>query len=425
MTVAVIGAGISGLVTALRLKQAGCRVTVFESSDRVGGKLRSARLDGMTVDMGAEAFVRRRPEVMDLAAELGLADDIVSPVGRRPAVYADGGLYPFPARQLMGIPADAHEVSVPLAWAPGSDVSLGALVRERLGDEVVGRCVDPMLGGVYSAHADDVSLRAALPALAAELDAGATSLTAAVGAVLARSTATGPVFGAFRSGYQELLDALAAQLEGAILLNAPVPELRPGWMLRGWWFDKVVLAAPPQQVARITRTSFPQLARAVGAIPAANSAIVTLVLPDTVALPDYSGVLVASRQVLTAKAFTLSTQKWGADTRPGPTVRVSLGRLGVSRILDEDDQSIIDVARADLETALGVTAVPVSAAVQRWYEGIPVYTPGHLDRLAEIEAATPPGLVLTGAYFDGVGVAACIAHAEAAAERVLERQAAG
>ncbi|BDH57151.1 protoporphyrinogen oxidase [Tsukamurella sp. PLM1] len=414
--VAVVGAGISGLVAALRLQQAGARVTVFESGNRVGGKLRSETIGGERLDVGAEAFVRRRPEVLALADELGLADQVVEPAGRRPALFADGALRGGFGRTLMGIPAAADEVRIPLRWNPGADASIGALVRSRLGDEVVERSVDPMVSGVFAAHADDVSVRAALPALAARLDAGAGTLGEAVRDALGEPS-DGPVFGAFRGGYQQLLDALVERLGDRIMLGAPVPEVRPGWSLRGSLFDAVVLAVPAPQVGRLLGLNLPELGDAVGKIPAASSALVTLRLPDATELPDLSGVLVATREQVSAKAFTLSGRKW--DHLPGGTVRLSYGRLGVSRIVDDLDAGLIAAAREDLSFVLGIDTEPEAVHVQRWYEGIPVYLPGHRATLDAIEAATPKGLALAGAYFDGVGVPACIARAEAAAQRVL------
>ncbi|GAB3126452.1 protoporphyrinogen oxidase [Tsukamurella serpentis] len=414
--VAVVGAGISGLIAALRLQQAGARVTVFESGSRVGGKLRSEMIGGERVDVGAEAFVRRRPEVLDLAAELGLADSLVVPAGRRPALFADGAVRSTFGRTLLGIPVDAEEVQIPLRWAAGSDASLGALVRSRFGDEVVERSVDPMVSGVYAAHADDVSVRAALPALAERLDAGAVSLSEAVVETLGEPDDT-PVFGTFRGGYQQLLDALVERLGDRIQLGAPVPEVRPGWNVRGSGFDAVVLAVPAPQVARLVGQHLPDLGAAVSKIPAASSALVTFRLPENVELPDLSGILVASREQVSAKALTLSGRKW--DHLPDGTVRLSFGRLGVSRIVDDLDAGLIAAAREDLAFMLGIDAEPVASHVQRWYEGIPVYLPGHRDTLTAIEQATPRGLALAGAYFDGVGVPACIARAESAVAQVL------
>ncbi|WP_415847147.1 FAD-dependent oxidoreductase, partial [Tsukamurella strandjordii] len=263
----------------------------------------------------------------------------------------------------------------------------------------------------------DVSVRAALPALAERLDAGADSLGTAVRDALGEPN-DAPIFGTFRGGYQQLLDALSERLGDRIMLGAPVPEVRPQWNLRGSMFDAVVLAVPAPQVGRLVSGYYPELGAAVAQIPAASSALVTLRLPDDTPLPDLSGVLVASREQVSAKAITLSGRKW--DHIPDGAVRLSYGRLGVSRIVDDLDGGLIAAARDDLATVLGVTAEPTAVHVQRWYEGIPVYLPGHRDILAAIEAATPAGMVLAGAYFDGVGVPACIARAEAAVKRVLE-----
>ena len=86
-TYCVVGGGISGLVAAYRLRAlAGddADITVFDPADRLGGILRTERLGGQPMDIGAEAFVVRRPEVPALLAELGLAGRQISTTGVRP-----------------------------------------------------------------------------------------------------------------------------------------------------------------------------------------------------------------------------------------------------------------------------------------------------------------------------------------------------
>uniref|UniRef100_UPI00036A1BB9 FAD-dependent oxidoreductase n=1 Tax=Rhodococcus sp. R1101 TaxID=1170698 RepID=UPI00036A1BB9 len=194
-TVAVVGGGISGLVAAYRLRRslgAAARIVVLERSSRLGGKLRTVPFAGDPVDVGAEAFIARRPEVLALAEELGLSDHIVHPSGARPLLYAGARVHPLPTGTLMGIPASAESVeglvddetlariaaepTVPLEWTRSSDVSVAELVRSRFGEQVVRRSVDPLLGGVYSGLSDTAGVRATVPTLAAALDAGATSL---------------------------------------------------------------------------------------------------------------------------------------------------------------------------------------------------------------------------------------------------------
>jgi diapolycopene oxygenase len=61
--IAVIGAGIGGLTSALRLAHAGCAVTIFERNERVGGKLNVLLADGYTWDMGPSLLTM--PHVFD------------------------------------------------------------------------------------------------------------------------------------------------------------------------------------------------------------------------------------------------------------------------------------------------------------------------------------------------------------------------
>ena len=79
--VAVVGGGITGLAAAWALADApgAPRVVVLEATWRVGGKLAVGELDGITVDLGAESMLARRPEGVELAAQVGLADDLLTP----------------------------------------------------------------------------------------------------------------------------------------------------------------------------------------------------------------------------------------------------------------------------------------------------------------------------------------------------------
>ena len=195
----VVGGGISGLVAAYRLRvTAGpqASITLFDPADRLGGVLRTERVGGQLIDVGAEAFVARRPEVPALLAELGLAGTQVGTTGARPLIYSQGRLHPMPRDTLQGIPAQASslvglvdeatvarmvdERTRPFAWRRGSDPAVADLVGDRFGEQVVARSVDPLLAGVYAGSAATIGLRSAVPTLAAALDRGAANLTDAV-----------------------------------------------------------------------------------------------------------------------------------------------------------------------------------------------------------------------------------------------------
>ncbi|WP_189093992.1 protoporphyrinogen oxidase [Nocardia jinanensis] len=443
MRIAVVGGGISGLVAAYRLRRSlgeSAAITVADIRDRIGGVLRTSEIAGEPFDLGAEAFVGRRPEVPELLRELGIADQLVHPAGLRPLIWSGGRTHPLPGRTLMGIPATAAAVAGlvdaetvariaaeperPLTWRPGTDTDVHSLVADRFGEQTVARSVDPLLGGVYAGSARSIGVRAALPTLAAALDGGAESLTEAVSAVLPPPS-DAPVFGALRDGYGALLAALAAHTAAVTVQETAITGLR---RVSGGWavdpigeFEAVVLATPAPVTARLLVDIAPAAANAAAGIELSSSALVALELPKDTALPPNSGVLVATGEPLRAKAFTLSSRKWAHLAARGTAlVRVSFGRFGDDAVLGLSDAELIDAATADLATVTGAPIIPRSAIVQRWPGGLAQYAPGHTERIAEIESALAgfDDLAVTGAYLHGVGVPACVAAATRAAARI-------
>ncbi|MDI6627489.1 MAG: protoporphyrinogen oxidase [Rhodococcus sp. (in: high G+C Gram-positive bacteria)] len=442
---AVVGGGISGLVAAYRLRQScgpGAEITVVEASSRLGGTLRTTAVGADSLDVGAEAFIGRRPEVPALLAELGLSDQLVYPAPVRPLVYSGGRTHALPVGTLMGIPSSADsvrdlvdpedlhlietETSRPFAWTAGSDVGVADLVGTRFGSQVVSRSVDPLLGGVYSGSSSSIGIRAALPTLAAALDGGAANLTEAVLAALP-TPSPGPVFGGLRDGYAVLLDALVAATDARTVVGSGVGEIRResgGWFVEGVGrVDGVVLAVPAPILGRLIAEVAPAASQAARNIDLASSVVVALAFPKTTELPQNSGILVATDAGLDVKAFTLSSRKWPhLEERDAVLLRASLGRFGDTTASDRSDAESIQIALADLATVANIDAQPLAATVQRWPGGLPQYAPGHLDRVAAIEAgvADLPGLEVTGAWQRGVGVPACIASATTAAARLIE-----
>jgi len=455
--VAVVGGGVSGLAAAHRLRTRlgpGATITVLEQRDRTGGVLRTVDLAGVPYDVGAEAFLARRPEMAVLLAELGLSGEQVHPTAAKASLRADGRIAALPAATLLGVPtsaarldgllsaaglaAVAAEPALPLGWERGGDVALGGLLRERFGEELADRLADPLLGGVYSGRVDALGLRATIPALAAALDDGAPSLTAAADAATPpparRDAAPAPVFGALSGGYRVLLDALAAEADAHLRLGATVRELRPhetGWRLilgpttgpEVLDVDAVVLAIPAPAAARLLSEAAPSAARSAAEIELASSVVVALAYrgEDAAGLPSTSGALIATGEPLSAKAFTHSTNKWSHLSPDGLVrLRASLGRFGEAAALQVEDAELVRRVRADLATLTGITAEPVAVHVQRWGGGLPQYGVGHLDRARAIEHGLPAGLAVAGSALHGVGVPACIGTGRAAADRLIE-----
>jgi oxygen-dependent protoporphyrinogen oxidase len=477
--VVIVGGGISGLAAAFFLRNEAVRVTVLEGSPRLGGKLSVSELAGVAIDEGAEALLVTRPEGTGLIAEAGLADQRVAPGTTSSAIWTLGALRPLPRRQFMGVPSDLAELaesgvltaegvaraSQDLELPPtprDGDVPVAAYIGARLGDEVVDRLVDPLLGGVYAGRSAELSFDATLPALAAasrhhrSLAEAARSLLPPPapapadgqnGAPASAVRAAPSVFTTLTGGLG-MLPGYLAKTSGAEVRTATLArELTPaatGWRLTVGPVaapehvdaDAVILAVPARPAGRLL-ADVPGVSAAVtafGEISYASMAIVTLAYPRSafpapgLAARGWSGYLVPAVDGRAVKAVTFSTVKWphlagptASGAGPLEIVRCSVGRIGEEALLQRADDDLVALAAAELAEAAGVRGAPAATRVTRWGGALPQYTVGHLDRVARIRAtvAAQPGLAVCGAAYDGVGIPACVATARAAVAQVV------
>jgi protoporphyrinogen/coproporphyrinogen III oxidase len=463
-TVAVVGAGITGLATAWRLQRTapGVRVLVLEQAARHGGALLAQALDvegTVRADVGAEAMLARRPEAIALAEEVGLGEDLLHPATTRAAIYSRGSLHPMPRGTVMGVPGDpqalrgllteqevarvAAEPALPAAPVT-ADVDVAGFVAGRMGAAVVERLVEPLLGGVYAGRADHLSLKATVPALWPAAMRGGSLLEEVRRQVGGSGTAVGsgsgaPVFAGIRGGVARLADRLRERLQERgvqVRTRACVQALRPdagGWQLelgpagRGAVLraDAVVLALPAGRAGRLLTGVAPQAAVELAGIRTASLAIGSFVVPASVLDGLHvSGFLVPPAEGRLVKAATFSSLKWEwltATASGKAVVRVSIGRAGEERALQLPDAELLRAAAADLEDLLD-RPVPVDSSVlTRWGGALPQYEVGHVERVERIRAAIAeqPRLAVAGASYDGVGIPACIVSADAAASAVL------
>ena len=451
--IAVVGGGISGLAAAWFAKQLApdADVTVFEASSRLGGKVAVGEVGGIRVDLGAEAILNLRPEAVDLVRAVGLGEDVVHPETMSASLWSRGALVPMPKGHLMGIPGDAHALEGLLSRegleramkggdvAPARDVSVGDYVSRTFGREVVDRLVEPLLGGVYAGHADEISLRAAIPALVPALESRKPP-DQAVADILASQTGNPhpkPVFAGLRGGVGRFPMALAeacAERGVTIRCGTAVRGLSrtpSGWRLvadpapePGGTFDvdAVVLAVPAAPAAELLTEVAPVAAAELAGIEYASVALATYVFDGAVPLAG-SGFLVPPVDGRFIKASTFSSAKWAWMAESGRTVvRASVGRHRETAELQRDDAEIAQLALADLHEAIGpVLPAPIDWHVQRWDGGLPQYAVGHVDRVALIRAdvGRQPGIAVCGAAYDGVGIAPCVASALRAAREVI------
>ncbi|HEY9375556.1 MAG TPA: protoporphyrinogen oxidase, partial [Jiangellaceae bacterium] len=246
-----------------------------------------------------------------------------------------------------------------------------------------------------------------------------------------------PVFAGIRGGVGRLPAAVAAASGAQIRTEATVRRVSrspTGWQVEVGPVptsntidaDAVIIAVPATPAARMLRDVAPAAAAALAAVEYASVAIVTLAMP-TAAFPEpprWSGFLVPPVDGHVTKAVTISSVKWDWLAKSANDLimlRASIGRHRDQADLQHDDQELVNTVLAELTDALGVSGRPADAQVSRWGGALPQYAVGHVDRMARIREGVDslPGLAVCGAAYDGVGVAACVAGAQRAADRVL------
>jgi protoporphyrinogen/coproporphyrinogen III oxidase len=465
--VVIIGGGISGLAAAWELT-GGERgpgpgtpdVIVCEASERLGGPLHSTAFGDRLVDVGPDGFLGRRPEALDLCRQVGLAESLV-PIGSEGAgVWARGRVRPLPKGLALGIPTRfwpsarsgilglrgklglARDALLPRPdmRGPIADRSVGPLVARKLGQGVVDRLVDPLIGGIHAGSVGDMSTAATFPPLLAAAQRRGSLMRALRAEVPAPAADAPPLFWSLDGGMSSLVDRLAAELaarRATLHCRRPVDALeRRGttWSVRtgdgDLQADAVVVATPAPVAGRLLRPHDDELSGLLQGIDYASVALVTFrVAEDSLGSPLIgTGFLVPRRSPAPGRdrwavtACTYLSEKWPPSARPGEhLIRVSIGRYGDDRAEEWSDPELVERAWGELGTMMGLTGDPMDALVTRWPLSFPQYRVHHLLRTTGIEAAVGRlgGLAVAGSAYRGVGIPACIASGRAAARAVM------
>jgi oxygen-dependent protoporphyrinogen oxidase len=334
-----------------------------------------------------------------------------------------------------GVARVAAEADLPPLTLDG-DVAVGALLRARLGDEVVDRLVEPLLGGVYAGRADELSLVATMPQLAAHLPAAGSVLGAAAAArdagARSRFDAGAPVFVTVADGIGSLPAALVAASGAEVRLRTPAHGLTrtaTGFELsvgranapERLTADAVLVTAPAPKAARLLAGVAPAAVEPLQGIPYASMAVVAMAFPAQDVAAG-SGLLVPPVTGRLVKGVTVSSRKWPHLDGEHLLVRSSVGRFRDERELQRDDDDLALAVVADVADLLQLSRPePVATRVVRWGGGLPQYLVGHQGRVDAVRAAVSevPGLAIGGAAFRGVGVPACIRDAYHAVDALL------
>jgi oxygen-dependent protoporphyrinogen oxidase len=469
-----VGGGIAGLAAAHRLLEldAATRVTLFEASGRVGGVLQTERRDGYLVERSADMFTTREPWALALCRRLGIAGELIGTNAqfRRAFVVCRGRLVPVPEGFTLMSPAKVWPIlktpilsplgKLRMAWEcftparrDGGDESLASFVVRRFGRETFDRLVQPLIGGIYTADPDQLSLAATLPQFLeyerqyGSVIRGVRAQKAIVGRQSpddsappsgAANLGAGARYGMFlapREGMGRLVEALEARLPAdCVRLNSPIDSISRtadgGWSLavRGSnqadAFDDLIVAAPATACGTLLQGVQAKLAQLVAAIPYAGASLVLLgYRRDQIAhrLDGFGFIVPAiERRQVIAGGFA-SVKFAGRAPADRVLLRVFIGGALQPRLAALPDEELLAIAHNELRELLGIRGEPELRDVARWLGAMPQYHVGHLDRVREINelAAAIPHFALAGNAYEGVGVPFCIRSGEQAAERIF------
>jgi oxygen-dependent protoporphyrinogen oxidase len=480
--VAVLGGGITGLSAAFYLlklaKERGdaIEVTVIEGSGRLGGRINTLRKDGFVIERGPDSFLARKLPMIELAKDLGLEGELIgtNPAAKKTYISLNGKMHPMPEGLTLGIPTDAEkfmrtelvseegklraleELDIPSDMEAG-DESVGQFLERRMGREMVERIFEPLLAGIHAGDLYRLGLKATFPQFQemvrkqgsliegtreAQRAAKARSEASAAAGIEEKPSSTS-VFMTFRNGLSTVIEALESHLRAdgcKIRMGAQVEYLEPmaeemqgvkgtyclhlsdETMLEA---DEVIftlpayataeLLAPYTDVSALTNVRYVSVANVVLGYDGAgfNHDL------------DGSGFLVPRGEHRHITASTWTSSKWPHTAPQGKRlIRCYVGRAGDEQSVELSDPVLAAVVERDLYDVVGLTATPEFVEITRLRHSMPQYPIGHVEATASFREELGkrlPGVLVTGAAFEGVGLPDCVAKGRQMAEALLTR----
>ncbi len=447
---AVVGGGIFGLAAGAWLEHDhGIRdLLVLEADHRAGGKVATRWEDGCCLEWGPQGFLDNAPETLELARLMGMGDELVT-AGDRSAdrfIVRDGR----PRRVPLSPPAFLTSDVLPLfarlrvvfeglaGGPPEGDESVRAFAARRIGPVAADVLVDAMVTGVYAGDPARLSLAATFPKMAAmEREHG--SLTRAMLARRRRGSGGGPAGPAgtlttTRRGMGELAEGVTRRLGDRLRLQAAVhalertPDGRFLLRLEGETIEaeQVLLATPAAASAKLLAPLAPEAVEPLSGIPTAPIAVVMTAYRNERAFGrpvEGFGVLVPGGEQLGVLGTLYCHSIFPGQAPEGwILLRTMLGGARDSDVLSLDDDQLIARTRGALARVLGADPDPDRSWIVRHTAGISQYTLGHLERVAQAEAAAAEvGVLLGGSSYRGVSVNDCIRQGREAAAVLASR----
>lgn len=436
----IIGGGIAGLSAAWRIQQLGWDYTLLESQARLGGMVLTDCIEGCLAEAGPESFITRKPQLWQLAHELGLQAEIlpVASEARGTAILHQGQIVPVPLgpAQLLGTPLLSWSGKLRLLAEPfvaaktdGQDESLAAFATRRLGREASQYLVEPILAGIYSSdpHTQSVLTTASiLPEL--EQQGSLLRGMLAQGRVRSRARKSGAVLPprsfTFKRGAYTLVQALQSKLTGDVRTQTAVrmleqigtqwcAQLATGETIKA---DAVLIATQANVAAKLLNDCAPAAAALLRTIRHDGIGSLSLAYRQPDVPMRVTGLMIPRREGRRIDAITV---RGAPRAKAGHVlVRVFFGGAAPD-MLALDDPGLQTAVRNELGELLGITAEPLAASVRRWCDCFPKPMVGHPKLIAQIEAHLPLGLALAGNSYHGIGVPDVVHSAERAIAKLI------
>lgn len=468
--VLIVGGGITGLSAAYQLEQHSrqsavpIEVTLLESSNQVGGVVQSLyhgenkeNLSSYVIETGADSFITSKPWALDLCRELNIDDQLIEtqPQNRRTFVVRNGKLIQIPTGFVLLAPSRFWPIAMSriLSWSgklrlamdlllprqkSESDESVASFVTRRMGRETLDRIVQPLLGGIYTADPEHLSIRATMPQFV-DWEKQHRSLIQAVRKQQTQRTSesSGARFDLFvspRGGMSELIHETAKKVgSNCIKTDKKVTQLTPSeknsWRIdcQGPIYydaDAVILAVPSVHAAPLVKSFDDSLSKQLDSIPYASTAIAILQYHRDQIGKHISGfgILIPKIEGLSILGCSFLSEKFPAR---GPKdhiiIRVFIGGALQPELLAQDDHDLCQLAHKEVSRLLEITQKPVWSTLCRHHKSMPQYTIGHQSRVRNIEERMTKwrGLELAGNAYHGIGIPDCIHSGREAAKRTL------
>jgi oxygen-dependent protoporphyrinogen oxidase len=456
--VVIIGGGISGLAAAHRVRELNpsAHVTILEASDRLGGTIHTEHRDGFLIERGPDSFISEKPHALALAKRLGIESQLIQTNeeyrrsfivrgGRLRAVpegfqlMAPSRMWPFITSDIFTLAGKARmavDLLLPRKSSNGTtDESLASFVRRRLGEEALARMAQPMVGGIYTADPETLSLRATLPRFLEMEQKHRSLILAMLRQGRAQKTGTSgarySLFLSFDRGMQVLVDS-GTRIRADLRVKTRVLRL---FHDHGWTIstdkeeqikaDAVCLAVPAYVAASLLGETHPALAEKLRGIKYASTATINFgYRRAAIAHPlNGFGFVVPFIEKRSLIACTFSSVKFsGRAPDDQVLLRAFAGGALQPEIFALDEEEMSRRVESDLRELLGIREDPRFIEVAKWERSMPQYEVGHLDRVNEIEGLVNqiPGLRLAGNAYRGAGIPDCIRSGETAAEHLAD-----